>query len=251
MGESIAVGLNGTVYLSSSSLYALTPDGNEVWHTSPNYGVTNALMSSASVGNDGTIYIGAEDFGLSAFNPDGTLKWHVLASPQSQQAFRNTPAIDSAGNILYVTSNALWSVDSQGQVQWTVPGDPPDPAVIPTTAAPIIGSDGTIYAFLNYKLYAVAGAGLLADSPWPMYRCNARLTGKNEAPLLANPRKRSDHNFEFDLFSNLGWTNTIQVSSNLFDWSPLTDIVITNLPTDFIDFTATNFSSRFYRAVQH
>jgi hypothetical protein len=83
-----------------------------------------------------------------------------------------------------------------------------------------------------------------------MYRANARHTGKTERPVFQKPQKRVDAGFEFQLYGDLGRTNTILTSPDLTAWSPLTNLLITNLPMDFIDWDATNFPSRFYRAVQ-
>ena len=244
--ESPAIGPDGTIYVGAGTLQAVKPDGTTAWTSTE----SDAQQASPALGKDGTIYISAFDFGLSAFTPDGKLKWHVLSSPQLQQPFRNTPTIDSAGNIYHNTSNTLWCLNSDGQVQWAVSGIPPETYMIPSTAAPAIGSDGTIYALLNYKLYAVAGTNALADSPWPMYRCNARLTGKKEGPVFQKPRRLPDGNFQAELYNDLGNTNTIQTSTDLATWTPLTNIVITNVPMDFIDLAATNSPARFYRAIQ-
>jgi hypothetical protein len=244
--ESPAIGSDGTIYVGAGTLLAVRPDATTVWAATE----TDAQLSSPAIGKDGTIYVGAFDFGLSAFKPDGKLKWHVLSSPQLQQPFRNTPTIDSAGNIYHNTSNTLWCLNPDGQVEWAVCGTPPDAYMIASTAAPVIGSDGTIYAFLNYKLYAIAGTNALADSPWPMYRGNARLTGKKEGPVFQKPRKLPDGNFQAELYNDLGNANTIQTSTDLGSWTSLTNIVITNVPMDFIDLTATNSPTRFYRAIQ-
>jgi large repetitive protein len=246
MGESPAIALDGTIYVTAGSLYAFNRDGTNLWTSA-----TDAYHGSPVIAKDGTIYVGTQDFGLSAFTSNGDLKWHALPSPElSQPAGRAAPALDSAGNIYYCTSNALWRLDSQGQVQWSVAGMPPEPGVSPNTESPVIGPDGTIYAYLRSKLYAIAGTNALADSPWPMYRANPRHTGKKEAPVLQKPQKRSDANFQFQLYSDLGRTNTVQTSMDLTTWTSLTNIVITNLPMDFIDLTATNSPARFYRAIQ-
>jgi hypothetical protein len=81
-----------------------------------------------------------------------------------------------------------------------------------------------------------------------MDRQNVRHTGKIEKPALQNPKRRADANFEFQLYAQLGGTNTVEATTNLTTWTSLTDIVITTVPMDFIDLTASNFPSRFYRA---
>jgi hypothetical protein len=81
-----------------------------------------------------------------------------------------------------------------------------------------------------------------------MYRQNARHTGKIEKPSLHQPKRRADGNFEFQLHAQLGQTNTVEASTNLMTWTPLADIVVTNVPMDVVDLSASNFTSRYYRA---
>ncbi|MBU0567608.1 PQQ-binding-like beta-propeller repeat protein, partial [bacterium] len=46
-------------------------------------------------------------------------------------------------------------------------------------SSPAIASDGTIYiGSEDKKLYAINSSGSLADTPWPMFRCNLRHTGR-------------------------------------------------------------------------
>jgi hypothetical protein len=66
-------------------------------------------------------------------------------------------------------------------------------------------------------------------------------------PTLNQPQKRSDGNFQFQLNSWVGQTNTVEGSSNLSGWSALTSIVVTSVPMPVADLTASNFASRFYR----
>ena len=245
MGESPAIALDGTILVTSSLFYAFTADGTNLWRGTV-YGGTHG---SPIIATDGTIYVGdGDDFGLSAFSPAGTGKWHVLPASSRSRPPPSTPALDSAGNIYYCTSNTLWSLNPEGQVLWNVPGE--QTGTSPSTASPVIGPDGTIYAYLHYKLYAVAGTNALSDSVWPMYRANARHTGKTERPVFQKPQKGGNNGFEFQLYGDLGRTNTIQASPDLTTWTPLTNILITNLPMDFIDWDATNFPSRFYRTFQ-
>ena len=118
-----------------------------------------------------------------------------------------------------------------------------------TYTSPAIGPDGTIYVTFGNTLYAIYNTNKLADSPWPMYRQNARHTGKVEKPSLQQPKKRADANFQFQIYAQLGVTNTVQASPDLSTWSALADVAITNVPMDFIDLDASNFPSRFYRTL--
>ena len=82
-----------------------------------------------------------------------------------------------------------------------------------------------------------------------MYRQNPRRTGKIEKPSLKQPQKRSDSNFQFQIYSQVGQTQTVQTSTDLTTWSSLTNLVPTNVPMDIVDLGASNFPSRFYRVL--
>ena len=82
-----------------------------------------------------------------------------------------------------------------------------------------------------------------------MSRQNSRHTGKIEMPSLQSPQKRSDANFQFQLYpQQLGLTYSIETSTNLNTWTSLTSFVATTLPMPVVDLTATNTPAKFYRA---
>ncbi len=68
-----------------------------------------------------------------------------------------------------------------------------------------------------------------------------------EKPALQQPQKRSDANFQFELYGDIGQTYTVQSSTNLSDCTSLTSFVAATLPVAVLDLTATNFPARFYR----
>ena len=82
-----------------------------------------------------------------------------------------------------------------------------------------------------------------------MYHQNAHHTGKIEKSLLQQPKKRADANFEFQLYAQIDQTQTVQTSTDLVAWAPLTNIVVTNVPVDVVDLCASNFTTRFYRTL--
>jgi outer membrane protein assembly factor BamB len=110
------------------------------------------VISSPSIGNDGTIYVGSYDYKLYAINPDGTEKWSFPTSHDISLS----PAIASDGTI-YVGSNydnRFWAINANGTEKWRFiregvsrPG---------FSSSPAIGSDGTIYVGSNdYNMYAI------------------------------------------------------------------------------------------------
>src|SRR5207253_11067392 len=121
----------------------------------------------------------------------------------------------------------------------------PDTPYGTSRTSPTIAPDGRIYVTSANRLYAFAGTNKLADSAWPMYRQNARHTGKIEKPSLQQPKKRADANFQFQLYAQLGQTQTVQTSTDLTTWTCLTNVAVTNVPMDVVDLTASNSTSRF------
>ena len=159
-------------------------------------------------------------------------------------------AVDSAGTIYFSGFNTLYAVSPDGEQKWTFnAGGKATDASTYSYASPAIGPNGTIYVTFGSRLYALAGTNGPADSPWPMYRQNARRTGKVEKPVLRQPQKRSDANFEFQLYpQQLGLTYTVESSSDLNNWTSMTSFVANTLPTDVVDLTASNAPTRVYRA---
>ena len=238
-----AIGTGGIIYYPLGYLSAFSPYGTNIWTTGDQF------HSPPVVAADGTIYSADGTRALDAITPAGQPSWSVLASPAR---FTSTaPAVDAGGRIYYCTSNSIWALAPQGLVLWKVtqPGDP-GPGGDFALTSPIIGPDGTLYAALGTTLYAIAtGTNGPANSPWPMYQQNARHTGKVEKPVLKPPQKRSDANFEFQLYpQQFGLTYTVESSSNLYNWTSVTSFVANMLPTDVVDLTASNAPARFYRA---
>ena len=242
-GGSPAVGLDGTVYITGGYLYAFTPDGMKLWNSGYFFG------ASPTVAKEGMIYIALKDFPgpLYRVSPSGV----PLLTDATEKIRYTTPkcaAIDVGGTVWYCASNMVWALDAEGHaLPWSQVID--DGYWSPETS-PVIGPDGTLFFTRGSRLYAIAtGTKGPADSAWPMYRGNFRHTGKVEKPSLLNSQRRKDANFEFQLYSQLGQTNTLETTTNLSTWSFLTSVVVTNVPMDVLDLTASNAPSRFYRAI--
>ena len=175
--------------------------------------------------------------------------WQSVKEP-ALYAPPTTPAIDAAGLLWYCASNSIIALNAQGQVQWSLYGGGTIAGGWLAGTSPTIGPDGTLYAALGSTLYAIAtGTNGPAKSSWPMYRHDARHTGSAEKPALKQPKKRADANFEFQLYAQIGQTNTVEVTTNLNLWTSLTSVVVTSVPMDVIDLTASNFPTRLYRTV--
>jgi hypothetical protein len=243
--DSPAIAADGTIYVAAGLLYAFAPDGAQLWYVPTN----NFTGYSPAVGPGGNIYI--RDFNyryLNALDPSGHLIWRVLQD-DGAHTLATVPAIDAKGTLYYCVSNSICAISPAGQVIWVVYGGITSAGIYLANTSPVIGTDGTIYAALGTRLYAICGTNKLADSPWPMYRQNPRHTGKTEKALLQQPKRRSDANLQFELYAQVGQTQIVQTSTDLSTWAPLTNVAVTNVPMDVIDLTASNFPSRFYRTV--
>ena len=129
------LGKDGAVYLVKAwSLVALKPDGSKNWEiqtTSIGQGA-----ASASVGEDGNIYVGTYNAGLLSISPQGAVNWSF---PGASSGAPYTPAIGADGTIYFSSGANLYAVNTNGAQRWSYT------AVSPITTSPTIGSDGTIY----------------------------------------------------------------------------------------------------------
>jgi outer membrane protein assembly factor BamB len=240
--EAAAIGSDGSIYYPDNSLYAWTSQGSNLWIDA------NYYYAPPVIGPSGNIYLAGGHTIYAVSSVDQPL-WHAISG--NGLVAPPAAAIDAGETIYFCASNSIWALDAHGQVRWnlTQPGDP-GPSGDFARSSPTIGPDGTLYVALGPTLYAIAtGTNGPASSAWPMYQQNARHTGKVERPVLKHPHKRTDANFEFQLYpQQLGLSYTIQTSTNLNTWTSLTNFVATTLPVDITDLTASNSGVRFYRA---
>jgi hypothetical protein len=67
-------------------------------------------------------------------------------------------------------------------------------------------------------------------------------------PLLLDARMTTDGAFAFTLSGDAGCNYTIEVSTNLVDWTPFRTLSNATGQADFTDSASSNSTSRFYRA---
>jgi len=105
------------------------------------------VQSSPLLGPDGTIYVGSLDKNVYAINSDGTQKWKFATTNE----VLSSPIIDIDGTI-YVGSKdgKVYAIKPDGSQKWSFStGREVD-------SSPAIGTDGTIYVgSLDTKLYAI------------------------------------------------------------------------------------------------
>ena len=121
----------------------------------------DGIVSSPSIGRDGTIYVGAgwyyggaNDSSLYAINPDGSLKWRFVTNG----GVFSSPTIGPDGTI-YVGSldRHLYAIEDSityGKLKWRTH------LRHWIYSSPVVGPDGTVYVgSLDFSLYALNADG--------------------------------------------------------------------------------------------
>jgi outer membrane protein assembly factor BamB len=127
----------------------------------------------------GNLYLGANDgpngHGVSV-DPNGKRRWMQYAAIPDD----DSPAVAAGGDVYFsLTWRHLYAFALlDGGVRWQLDTE------MNLTASPVIADDGTIYACDGHSLYAIVPPGhpsAPAKSSWPMFRANARHTGRVNA----------------------------------------------------------------------
>jgi len=172
-GQGAAIATNGTIYICPNKVYAIS-NGVIVWDSGTNAPGGNSVLPVVAA--DGTIYIGPAYGGtqLSAFNPDGSLKWQAPTPTQSSY-YACWPAIGSDGTVYSGGYHFFCAINpTDGAFKWIYTGT--SDQVWEQTSE--IGSDGTIYVEAwgdTNKLYAFNPDGSVK---WT-FRMGAYIGGRN------------------------------------------------------------------------
>ena len=169
-----AIAEDGTLYFTTwggyGYVHAVYPNGTRRWLYHDGY--DSSSLSSPTIGNDGTIYFGSEEYKIYAVNPDGTEKWRYLTG----YIIMSSPAIGN-NDTIYIGSgdHYLYSLYPNGTLRWRFPtgGEIKGSASIAPDGAIYVPSfDGYLYALnpngtMKWQAStggSVAGAGVaLAD----------------------------------------------------------------------------------------
>ncbi len=118
----------------------------------------DGIVSSPTIGTDGTIYFGsgwhffgADDHNVYALNQDGTLKW----SFEGGDGFFSSAALGPNG-IIYITSldghiYAIEDLETHAELKWKTYLD-----YLFALSSPVVGDDGTVYVGSpSFRFYAL------------------------------------------------------------------------------------------------
>jgi immune inhibitor A len=125
--DSPRIGPDGTIYFNDKDfLYVLSPDGKlkGKFNEWPNF----------TFGPDGSVYIGADDGFVYAYNKNGTLKWSVNTHGRVA-----TTIIGPDGSIFLNTKDILFAINDDGGIKWTTDHS------YAAFSQIVIGKQGTIY----------------------------------------------------------------------------------------------------------
>ncbi len=133
----------GLRHTGHSSYNTSHVDGTEKW----NYSTSGAVNSSATIGLNGTIYVGSNDGNLYALNSNGTERWNYTTGGE----IWSSPAVGSKGTIYFGnTDDYLYALNSNGTRKWRFQTGSN------IISSPAVGVDGTIYIGSDDgNLYAV------------------------------------------------------------------------------------------------
>jgi len=144
------IGLDGTVFMGSSSLgagrlYALNPDGTQKWLSTLGANIDNL---SPALSQDGqTLYVGYGGIGVAAFDAQtGDELWRNKVSRRGPggAAANRSVVIGADGTLYFAARDGVFALDPNrdgtGQVLWQFEARP-----LIFQSCPALGADGTLY----------------------------------------------------------------------------------------------------------
>ena len=158
------------VYVGSfdGNLYVLNKNGALIWQ----YDTGSQIRSSPSIYRDGTVYIGSFDGKLYAFDHLGKKKWSY--SVEEGPFWSSSPAIGEDGTIYVGTwEKQILAIGTDGKLKWRLKTDDY------IKSSPVIDKSGVMYiGTYGAQLLSIEteSKGLSEDSPWPMFRKDAKHT---------------------------------------------------------------------------
>jgi hypothetical protein len=156
-----------------------------------------------------------------------------------------SPAIASDGTVYiapYLPSPSLYAVSRYNTNKWVYSGLAGN-----VFTSPVIAPNGTIYLVAGHQLYAFYETNPPLNSASPMFRRHADHNARALQAAVKSISHLDDGNIKMDFHIEPAASYRVQATTNFIDWTDLTNFLSTGLSSQFIDDTATNFSSRYYR----
>lgn len=160
-----AVGPDGIIYVMQDAypgpnLWAINPNGTTNWEST----LYDGTVSVPVVGSDGNLYIFATtnfgNFNLFALNlADGSTNWFYVGDSASEGSDCLMPALGADGTVYFCTSAGAIDAVTNGVLEWSALSD-----IGLADGSPVVGPDGTIYAFADdspLQFYALSADGSL------------------------------------------------------------------------------------------
>jgi hypothetical protein len=198
---------DGTIYINSWDryLYAIHPNGTMKWKF-----YTSGTCAAASIGDDGTIYVGQEN--LYAIYPNGTLKWSFDLGKMC--GCGASPTISSEGIIYFGIHDVSYDFDRGGIIAMNPDGTErwrkwtDDWVVSPAC----IGEDGTVYIGSIGRGYLHAFGPVESNAPPETPHISGRTQGaagvRHWLTFIANDPDNNPIRFYIDWGDgNEGWTS--------------------------------------------
>ena len=211
-------------------------NGNRLW-TAPFYGQGLGLDGDANVYASGG---GAS--GTVKYDASGNLLWWATNNTFETSAL----VVDNLGNA-FVTGRLGLSqsdyvyltvkYDTAGKEVWSTRYHGPVTDSYSAASAIVQDGDGNIYVTGSSW-----GSGTGYDYATVKYV-------HTPIPRLTSAAMLPGNQFRFTLHGEAGRSYTLQASTNLMNWTALTNFVSATGTNQFTDATAANFPRRFYRAV--
>lgn len=173
----LAVADDGTIFVAANDkIYAVTPAGELAWQVNVAKGLT-----APAIGEDGSIYVGAEDGVFYAYNSDGTHKWQY----KTANAIKLAPIINAVDGTVYMCSGEiLYALNPlKGDVYFKYN------AKQTITAGPIIDSKGILYIAAGNNVIA-----LYSNAPYAPYQLSAETDRFNKVSLTWKQASGKDEN---------------------------------------------------------
>ncbi|MEI6782767.1 MAG: PQQ-binding-like beta-propeller repeat protein [Verrucomicrobiota bacterium] len=210
--SSPAIGADGTIYFGShdKKLYALTANGRKKWE----FATGGSILSSPALNQDQCLYFTSVDGCLYALNLDGSLRWRLRTGSITESSpvigadgtiylgvqqhlwaisadgrkkwgrvggedypFETSPVVLADGSICCVSRYGMLCYCSpEGDLRYM------NYLTSYGYGSPAVGPSGAIYvphrgAAAGCGFTALRAGAVLARTPWPRFRGNARNTG--------------------------------------------------------------------------